>query len=94
MVDSFGQTQSIYAEESVNDSENGVKLRNKNTIEQNHRLNKLEQSLNSEVLQTLERDQEEISAIMVNQSPMLIQEDNHHGGIFKTAINRAQGVIH
>ena len=66
----------------------------KNNVENNQRLNKLDQSLNSEVLQTLERDQEEISAIMVNQSPNLIQEGNRHGGIFKAAINRAQGVAH
>jgi hypothetical protein len=25
---------------------------------------------------------------MGNQSPILIQEDNHHGGIFKAAMNR------
>ena len=30
---------------------------------------------------------------MPNQSPILIQEDNYHRGIFKAAIDRAQGVV-
>lgn len=30
---------------------------------------------------------------MMNQSPLLIQEDNIHGGIFRAAVNRAQGIV-
>lgn len=56
IVDSFGQTQSYYADESVDEFDNGAMLRKKLDIVANVRVNKLEQSLNSEVLQTLERD--------------------------------------
>lgn len=30
---------------------------------------------------------------MINQSPLLIQEDIIHGGIFRAAVNRAQGFV-
>jgi hypothetical protein len=30
---------------------------------------------------------------MGNQSPMLIQEDNHQGGMFKAAMYRAQAAV-
>jgi hypothetical protein len=42
MVDSFGHTQSIYVDESVDEFDNGVNLRKKAEIAGNTRINKLE----------------------------------------------------
>jgi|LauGreDrversion4_2_1035121.scaffolds.fasta_scaffold83609_1 hypothetical protein len=88
MIDSFGQTQSINIDESVDENDTGLKLRGQKPqiVISKPRINKLEQSLNSEILQTLERDQEDISGIMFNQSPA-----ENYQGMFRAAVNRALG---
>ena len=81
------------ADDSVDDYDSSrIKMRQQrgdSTIVFKKQVKKLDQSLNSEIVQTLEREQEDISAIYKNNASPIIMHMENGGSIFKAAINQA-----